>query len=641
MITNIFRAAVPVFLSFFLSASALAQFVSFERTKVADMTSAEWVTQVAVSPSGKEIVSAGVDGRVVIWDAASGKVLREVTLPTIVLTIAVSSDGVTAAAGDASGKVSLIDLATARITGTFTADKKLVNTAAWTPDGKFLAAGGTDGVARIWSVSANKITSEIAPGHGDITALLFSKEQLIIGLRDGKERKRSAEVWDWQKRSLLRSFDEGPAAIRGISVSPDGKLLAIADYQEPTLLTMIPTGGGGAEVSLRVLPESDDPVTVAIWDLTSGKRVNLINGETGARSVAFSPDGQMLATAGPNGVVVHDIGSGTFAEIGRIDLNRSVDSIAFTPDSKHLVIAREREPLVGPGGLEKLVDPFFTSVVMQVRQGLNSGVLVDLGAKVTSSGVKTPDSSTGGSTVELWQAARKTADPDVRSWEAVRAYFNDKPEDAKTILQQTIKNFPAYGEAQRLYALLVENKDASKMLDLLSTSVKSDPGCLSCWRSLGDLQMKMERPADAVQSYDGALRLKPEYGLVAAHQAYAYGAVGLSFLSSGNTARAMDAAKDALARAIALRPGEEVFYTNLGAAYYFRSEFDKDIEVLQIARRLRPDHSRIYYNLGHAYRYKGDKQKAIEAYTRYVQLGEEGEEDRVEKAKQFIKDLSK
>ncbi len=103
----------------------------------------------------------------------------------------------------------------------------------------------------------------------------------------------------------------------------------------------------------------------------------------------------------------------------------------------------------------------------------------------------------------------------------------------------------------------------------------------------------------------------------------------------------MAAAQEALNRALALRPGVEQFYTNLGAAYYFRSDFDKDISLLLIAKRLRPDQPRIYYNLGHAYRYKGDKQHAIEAYQRYVEMGEEGEEDRVEKAKEFIKQLSK
>jgi len=103
----------------------------------------------------------------------------------------------------------------------------------------------------------------------------------------------------------------------------------------------------------------------------------------------------------------------------------------------------------------------------------------------------------------------------------------------------------------------------------------------------------------------------------------------------------MASAQDALNHALALRPANDQFYANLGATYYFRSDFDKCISLLLTAQRLRPDHARIYYNLGHAYRYTSDKKKAIEAYRRYVQMGEQGEEARVEKAKEFIKELSK
>jgi tetratricopeptide (TPR) repeat protein len=96
-----------------------------------------------------------------------------------------------------------------------------------------------------------------------------------------------------------------------------------------------------------------------------------------------------------------------------------------------------------------------------------------------------------------------------------------------------------------------------------------------------------------------------------------------------------------LGQALKLRPGVEQFYSNLGSVYYFAGDFDGAIALLTIARRLHPDHSRIYYNLGHAYRAKGDKQHAIEAYQRYVTLGEKGEEARVQKARDLIRDLSK
>ncbi|MEP6787557.1 MAG: WD40 repeat domain-containing protein, partial [Acidobacteriota bacterium] len=88
--------------------AANAQFVDATRVSTGLMTHDEWTTQVLSSPTGKEIISAGVDGRVVIWDAATGKANRELTLPAIVLTLSLSKDGLTLAAGDASGHISLI-----------------------------------------------------------------------------------------------------------------------------------------------------------------------------------------------------------------------------------------------------------------------------------------------------------------------------------------------------------------------------------------------------------------------------------------------------------------------------------------------------------------------------------------------------
>jgi hypothetical protein len=620
-----------------------AQFVDTTRIKADPLGHDEWVTQVLSAPMSKELVSAGVDGRIVFWDAASGKLLREVAVRSPVMTISLSGDGRTLAAGDSSGMVSVIDVETAKVKAALRADKQIINAVAWSSDGKVFAAGGSEGIVRVASADG-KVTTEINPAHGDVMALSFAKGQLVIGLRDGKDHKRSAELWDVESKRQIRTFDEGPAGMRGTSVSPDGQLLAIADYEQPTLLTMTPTSGSGAEVSLRVLPESDAGTPVAIWDISSGKRVALINAETGARSIVFSPDGQMLATAGPNGVMISEVGAGTFAEVGRIDSQTSVDAITFTADSKKILLSREREPLArfGSGGIDKLVDPFFTSLVMQVRQGLTTGVLSNLSSTpIGAPTKKNTQSVTGGSSIEIWQINQRSSPADMKTWEAVRKAFAGKADEAQRLLQAVVQDNPGYGEARRLSAVLFGSKDITKLEGALQAAVKGDPSCVSCWRSLGEIQHKLEHYPDAVNSYDHALQLKPEYGLVSGRKAEAFAAMAMQLMSSENNDKNMDAAKQALTNALMLRPGVEQYYTNLGAAYYFRGDFDKDIELLLIARRLRPDHARIYYNLGHAYRYKGDKQHAIEAYQQYVLMGEEGEEARVEKAKDFIKQLSR
>ena len=627
-----------IFSLMFLLAAALfahGQFIGLARVKLDPMSHREWVTQILVAPSGKEIISAGADGRIVFWDKATGKSVREVKLSAIILTISLTRDGRTLAAGDASGTVSLIDTESGKTKSTFTADEKIVNTAAWNEDGKFLAVGGSGGIVKIWSAAEQKITGEINPGHGTITALVFSKSNLVVGLWDNKNSDRSAEIWDWENKKLVRTFDEGPAAFRGISVSPDGKLLAIADFEKAILLSILFGEGNNAEMSLRVLPDSDDGTYIAIWDLTTGNRTALIKAENGARSVAFSPDGKLLAASGPNGAIIYDAGRKTFADIGRIESRTSIDSVVFGPDSQELFLARENEPLVKPGegGVDKLFDPVITSLVMQVREGINSGAALNLGGKDTKS-------VTGGSSIELWKVNNQMSASQAKTFAAVAAIYEDKDEEAVKILQEVIAEHPKYGEAGRILAVLLAAQDLEKAQSILKAAVKEDPNCFACWRTLGDLQNKAGRPLEALDNYRRVLQLKPEYGFVAGLLARVYNQLANISIMSGNTEANMQAAKTSLNEALKLRPADQMYITNLAAAYYFRGDFDKDIELLLLAQRLRPDSPRVYYNLGHAYRFTGNKKLAIQAYRRYVQMGEEGEEDRVEKAKEFIKQLS-
>jgi tetratricopeptide (TPR) repeat protein len=86
--------------------------------------------------------------------------------------------------------------------------------------------------------------------------------------------------------------------------------------------------------------------------------------------------------------------------------------------------------------------------------------------------------------------------------------------------------------------------------------------------------------------------------------------LGLSFMSMGLTNKAIEQYQIAFR----LKPDFAMAYASLGTAYYSKGLTDKAIEQYTIALRLRPDFAMAHYNLGTAYGSKGLADKAIEHF---------------------------
>ena len=123
------------------------------------------VMDVGWTPDGKQLVTAGADDLVKVWDFETGEKVRDIKGHSKQVTRLVFVGGskplFVTASGDAS--VRLWDASNGRAMRTFGGAGDFVYAVASTPEGKVVAAGGEDGVVRLYNGTDGKVIKEMLP----------------------------------------------------------------------------------------------------------------------------------------------------------------------------------------------------------------------------------------------------------------------------------------------------------------------------------------------------------------------------------------------------------------------------------------------------------------------------------------------
>ncbi len=281
-----------------------------------------WVLSVAFSPGGETLASAPHDGAVRLWDVASGcEIQRPGRHGDGVRAVAFSPDGENLATAS-GGAVRLWDVASGREIQRLEGHGDGVLSVAFSPDGETLASASRDHTVRLWNVVSGREIQRLE-GHGSwVLSVAFSpdSETLASASYDGTVR-----LWDVASSHEIQRLDG--SGVRSVAFSPDGQILASAFYDG----------------------------TVRLWDMVSRREIQRLEGHASeVRSMAFSPDGETLASASDDGTVrLWDVASGR--EIQRLEdhpqdserrsppgvlepgpPDSEVRSVAFSPDGETL-----------------------------------------------------------------------------------------------------------------------------------------------------------------------------------------------------------------------------------------------------------------------------------------------------------------
>ncbi|WP_206061972.1 WD40 repeat domain-containing protein [Nonomuraea basaltis] len=112
--------------------------------------------------------------------------------------VAFSPDGKTLAAGTSDGPVLLWDIATRRRTATLTGhtgSSAHVFSVAFSPGGRLLASGSGDNTVRLWNVSSGRPTATLTGHTAPVNSVAFSPDGKTLASSSSDETVR---LWSWR-----------------------------------------------------------------------------------------------------------------------------------------------------------------------------------------------------------------------------------------------------------------------------------------------------------------------------------------------------------------------------------------------------------------------------------------------------------
>ena len=352
------------------------------------------VNAVVIAPDGSWLTSGGWDGKVRIWDAATGEERAALTsrkrwgylarfsgLVYVIYPVAIAPDGNWLATVDTDNKVRIWDAATGHERATLTGHTGGVTTVAVAPHGDWLATVG-GGVVAIWDAATGqkKVTFTGHSTEADAAAVAPpSSWQATVGnslawLRDafsGKYRPNSvnavavasdgswlatgggdgtARIWDpatGQKKATIIGHTGGVTAV---AIAPDGSWLATAGDDVVRIWDTITwqeqaTLHSGGVNTIEIAPDGrwlatvDTDNKVRIWDAATGHERATLSGHTsGVTTVAIAPDGNWLATVGGDLIRIWDAITGRERATLSGHTN-AVNAVAIAPDGSWLASA--------------------------------------------------------------------------------------------------------------------------------------------------------------------------------------------------------------------------------------------------------------------------------------------------------------
>jgi WD40 repeat protein len=278
---------------------------------------ARWpISSVALSPDGLLAVSAGcytydfltcTESDFILWDLKTGERLRTSTGHTsLVESVAFSPDGRMFLSGSctpiepegpcAQGELILWDAQTGEQIQQYYGHTRSVSSVTFGPDGQTAISGSDDGTLILWDLETGEQLRTFIGHTGSIAWVAFSPDSQTAM---SASQDNMLILWDLETGEQLRTFIGHTGGVTCVAFSPDSQT-AISGSRDDTLI---------------------------LWDLETGEQLCTLTGhEKGIHSVAFGTAGKTAISSSDDGTVV----------IWRIDSPTAL--VEWTNDNRAVIV---------------------------------------------------------------------------------------------------------------------------------------------------------------------------------------------------------------------------------------------------------------------------------------------------------------